>query len=317
MYACSGLTVASELPLPAPPGDARATVDVTITMAPPAPQEFERPSADVVAELIVDGYVWYSFCRVDHGYVGRLPRIADFLIDPDLTTVTCIPAVDGLDGVLPIVIPGTLTAFLLAVAGRLVLHGSAVDIGDRAVAFVGVSGQGKSTMAALCCAAGATLVSDDLLPLELAADGAVTCNRSGGEIRLREKAALLADRFGDDVTVRTTADDRVAIGPTITTHERLQLAAIVLPRPRHDRTDLEVRRLAPGEASLALSRYERIEGWRDRDHLRRHFVDVGRVVDVVPVLEVAVPWGPPFADDLALRVLEACGLDVGPLVTRG
>jgi len=89
----------------------------------------------------------------------------------------------------------------------------------------------------------------------------------------------------------------------------LPLSAIVLPRPDRDHPEVRARRLGAGEASLALGRCQRIEGWQGPDHLRRQFIDVGRIVSAVPVFEVSVPWGPPFADDLASRVLEACELN--------
>ncbi len=219
----------------------------------------------------------------------------------------------GRSEVIPIVVPGTVTAFLLAVGGRFVLHGSAVEQGGRALAFVGVSGQGKSTIAAMFCAAGASLVTDDVLPLEFdsgdAVADAVRCIRSGREIRLRDKAASLADRFGADAMVRVTEDERHAVAPVTTRLERLPLSAIILPRPDREHSDVRARTLRAGEASLRLGRCERIEGWRGRDHLRRQFVDVGRVAASVPVFEVSVPWGPPFAADLPERVLEACELD--------
>ena len=44
--------------------------------------------------------------------------------------------------------------------GRLALHGAVVAEGDRAVALLGRSGQGKSTLAAAICASGSTLYSD-------------------------------------------------------------------------------------------------------------------------------------------------------------
>jgi hypothetical protein len=72
---------------------------------------------------------------------------------------------------------------------------------------------------------------------------------------------------------------------------------------------VRARTLDDAEASLWLGRYQRIEGWQDRDQLRRHFIDVGRIVASVPVFEVAVPWGPPFAVDLADQILVATGLD--------
>lgn len=46
------------------------------------------------------------------------------------------------------------------------LHGSAVVMGDGAVGFIGPKGQGKSTMAAGFLNRGATLLTDDVLPLQ-------------------------------------------------------------------------------------------------------------------------------------------------------
>lgn len=55
--------------------------------------------------------------------------------------------------------------------GRLVLHGSAVDVGGRAVVLLGAKGAGKSTMAAALLARGHALLTDDLVALGEAAGG--------------------------------------------------------------------------------------------------------------------------------------------------
>jgi hypothetical protein len=315
VYDCSGLRVACELPLAAPRSLLAdpSTADVVVELGESATPPFERPSADVVAELVVEGGPFYTICRVEGGYRCRLPGVVDFAIDEDLRRVVCHPVPDGRPDVIPIVITGTVTAFLLAMGGRTVLHGSAVDIGGRALSFVGASGQGKSTMAAMFCATGTPLVTDDVLPLEFEtqADGrdVVHCLRAGNEIRLRHKSASLTDRFGTDASVRITADDRHAIEPAPTRLDRIPLAAIVLPRPDRDHTEVAARVLGAGEASLWLGRCQRIEGWQGADHLRQQFVDIGRVVASVPVIEVWVPWGPPFAEDLPARILDVCGLD--------
>ena len=49
--------------------------------------------------------------------------------------------------------------------GRLVLHGSAVDVGGRAVVLLGEKGAGKSTTAAALLARGHALLTDDLVAL--------------------------------------------------------------------------------------------------------------------------------------------------------
>jgi hypothetical protein len=314
-YDCSGLTIISEVPLSAPSSvrEANSSQDIELTFGKEMKHVFERPSADVVAELVVDDYLCYTFCRVGDYYVGRLPWVADFVIDSDLRRVVCHPVESGLAQMIPIIVPGTLTAFLLSIGGECVLHGSAVDLGGRALAFVGVSGQGKSTMAAIFCAGGAKLVSDDVLPIEFDQSTAspansVFCRPSGREIRLREKAASLALRF-DQASVRKTQDERHAVAPVASESRSLPLSAIILPRPDDHALEVTARKLGVGEASLALGRCERIEGWRGTDHLRQHFKDAARIVESVPVFEVTLPWGPPFGVGLAQQVLDACDLD--------
>jgi hypothetical protein len=313
-YECSGLTVASEVPLSAPASmiSDLAQADVTLVLGDEVTPPFERPSADLVAELVMDDYLCYTICRVENGYVARLPWIADFVISDDLKKVVCHPVSGGREGVISVIFPGTITAFLLAISGRCVLHGSAVDMGGHALAFVGVSGQGKSTMAAIFCAAGASLVTDDVLPLEIAetqdAPGSILCLRSGHEIRLREKAASLAQHFSLDA-VRITPDERHAVKPEASPLKHVPLSGIILPRPDREHLTVTAKQLGAGAAAFALGQYERIEGWRSSVHHRQQFIDIGRIVASVPVFEVSVPWGPPFDDDLAQRVLQACGLD--------
>jgi hypothetical protein len=61
------------------------------------------------------------------------------------------------------IILGPAIAIALEAAGFLCLHGSAVVIDGRAVAFIGPKHHGKSTLAAALVAAGARLIGDDLL----------------------------------------------------------------------------------------------------------------------------------------------------------
>ena len=61
---------------------------------------------------------------------------------------------------------GGVFSVALHLQGLLCLHGSAVAVGDTAVAFLANKCSGKSTLAAALCAAGATLVTDDMLPVD-------------------------------------------------------------------------------------------------------------------------------------------------------
>lgn len=150
-------------------------------------------------------------------------------------------------------------------------------------------------------------MTDDVLPLSLTPDG-VLCARGAPELRVREKASVLAQSFDGSVPQRTTADGRRAIAPRATTSARLSLGAILLPRPDREHRQVTAHRLGAGDATFTLASCQRIEGWTQPDRLRQQFGDISRIVAAVPVWEVSVPWGPPFGADLARRTIEACEL---------
>lgn len=315
VYDCAGLRIRSQIALAAPLDAIDGAIDLDVLAGDPVDQPFQRPSTDVVAELVIDGEPWYTFCRVDDTFVGRFFGVADFTVSSSLDQVVCHPVPGGRTEVIPIVIAGTVLAFVLAASGRYVLHGSAVDVGGTAIAFVGSSGQGKTTMAAVLCAAGAGLITDDILPLEFdthATGTAVRCRRSTHELRLRPKAAELLARFEPGTGRRRTADDRHALAPETTPHANLPLGAIVLPRPDRTHQIASARRLGAGEAAIWLGRCQRVEGWREPRFVRQQFEDSSLVAAAVPVYEVWVPWGPPFAADLAEQVLTVCGFHPVP-----
>lgn len=77
--------------------------------------------------------------------------------------------IDGADkGALEKIRTGSAVLLIRHLQGKLALHGAVVGEGGRAVALLGQSGQGKSTLAAALCAAGATLYADDAIALETA-----------------------------------------------------------------------------------------------------------------------------------------------------
>jgi hypothetical protein len=79
------------------------------------------------------------------------------------------PGVD--ERVLRLSILGPAFALLLHQRGCFVLHASAVQSGDGAVAFAGGSGWGKSTLAGALHARGSALLADDLTALRIGTDG--------------------------------------------------------------------------------------------------------------------------------------------------
>jgi hypothetical protein len=101
------------------------------------------------------------------------------------------PASDVGAHVLRPFILGPALAVLLHQRGRLVLHASAVAVNGRAVAFLGGSGWGKSTMAgALRKLAGHAIVTDDVLALDVGERGQVNVYPGFPQLKLWPEVAV-------------------------------------------------------------------------------------------------------------------------------
>lgn len=304
-----GLTVRSDLPLhqDRPPANPEA-VDLTIIVGDPILQTSDLPPGERLLHLNVDKQ-YFTACRTDAGFLLRFFGTCDVHLDPALTSATIHPIAGTDPALLAVLAGGTLLAFALAMRGEPVLHASAVQIGESALAFVGSSGMGKSTTATLMCADGALLITDDLLRLDLSRTPP-TCSLGATELRLRKAAGDLSDRFAQAPGRRTTGDARDALAIPASTTEDLPLAAIVIPIPdkSSERTGPEVEPLDAMSAFLLLSRFPRLLGWEDEAVLRGQFQQLGDIVDRVPVYIARLPWGPPFPPNLASEVLRQVGL---------
>ena len=200
VYTVSGITLCSDVPLPATLSPGREC-DVHVTTGPPTDAEYRRPGLDIVAELIVDGWPRYTFVQTADGYVGRVYGLADFEIDAALTRVICRPDPRADPGLVPILVCGTVVSFLLMAGGQMVLHASSVVMGEGALAFSGPPLQGKSTLATIMCSGGARLLADDVLPLQIEDD--VLAVPGTGLLRLREGATRLLVRCPSERTRAT------------------------------------------------------------------------------------------------------------------
>jgi hypothetical protein len=282
--------------------------DLEVTVGPGMVASDERPAGVVLAHDELSPEAWYCFVREESGaYILRYASVCDFLVSADLRHVV-VRIVEGADPeMVSVFTAGAVPAFALIMGGEAVLHASAVDVGGRVVAFVGQSGMGKSTMAALVCAAGGRLVTDDVLRLETT--GSPRCYLGGGELRLRRSSDDVTDGFDARPESRRTGDGRNALKVSSAGSELLPLAAIVIPFPDRAATELWLRRLDPVRAVLGLASFPRFVGWEDPTTQAEQFQYLGDICDSVPVYTAQVPWGPPFPTDLVETILTGAGID--------
>jgi hypothetical protein len=187
----------------------------------------------------------------------------------------------------------------LTLQGEELLHSTVVDIDGRAVGLLGSSGAGKSTMAAALIAAGAELVTDDMLRLVFA-DGVAVAQPGAYRLKLFEEPAR---RFLPQATARghfNALNGKVMMQPRAHAgHPRrrgVPLAALAWIGNEAPPPDGAVasRRLAGTELVKVLlacgmsSRYQAI------DRLARQMAFAERLAAVVPVVELR------YARDFAL-----------------
>jgi hypothetical protein len=294
VYFQCGLRLRSEvaLDLPLLSGDG---CDVDVRWGPDIHDSSEVPPGEIIASYDYGDTTWYTATSTGSGYLVRFKNVGEFVISLDLSEVTVRRDRAGRDELLPILLAGTASAVLLALRGETVLHASAVAIEGSALAFVGQSGRGKSTLAALMCVDGAELVTDDVLAVDPGPP--VTCVGGAPEVRLRSAAAVIAQTQPEQPT-RLTADERLAFTPTSAPLRPLPLSAVVIPSPSRTATEVVVERVPPSEALFALLSFPRVHGWLQPDVLSRDFTRLSQIVNLIPVLAMTIPWGPPFSPEV-------------------
>jgi hypothetical protein len=194
--------------------------------------------ADLIHDWLTPaGEIALSCFKSESGYLLRFPNSADFTVSPDGTSIrgyatgntdTEIVRHDLVAQVLPRV---------LSHRGELVLHASAVSTPQGAVAFIGNTGTGKSTIAASFSSSGHSPVSDDCLVVDTAGEGPRVAPTFRGPRLWPDSAAVMVGPE-DLSTLPSESGGKVSL-PTITKAEwdhpgALRLKAAFVLHPKRD-----------------------------------------------------------------------------------
>jgi len=172
-----------------------------------------------------------------------------------------------------------------ALQGRQLFHASAVSLGGAAVAFAGLSGAGKSSIAAHLVARGASLVTDDVLSLERTRRGVTVHpgSRLAGVLQ-HELAAMSASgrlRLG----TRLGAADKTYFAASVVDGPLPLRALYYIARVRSDSIEIGPSGSLPsrllGSAFIAYLRSPR--------HLVDHLDVCMHLAATVPVFELSIP----------------------------
>ena len=302
-YKLYGLQIRSEIPLPAPVADGSGDIfDIEVIWGERRSAPREASPGEVIASFSFGSNSGYTHVADDSGFTLRFNGTGEFRLDRQLKCIRVHLAPGQKDELAAWLLAGNVIATLLTLSGDCVLHASAVEVDGNAVAFVGHSGMGKSTLAALLCSAGARLVTDDLLRVAFK-EGVAYGHQGTKAIRLRpEAAALCAD--WPPASLRSSVDGRRMVEVELCAEACPPLSAIIVPQRSRTASEVQLNLLPMPRAIYVLSAYPRVAGWRSGDVIARQFQLLGRLVKSVSVYEAVVPWGPPFAPDLGNRLLD-------------
>lgn len=207
---------------------------------------------------------------------------------------------------------GPVLGFVLRLRGITCLHASAVMADNRALAFLGAPGAGKSTLAAAFALAGYPVLSDDIVPLK-ETDGRFLAE--AGTPRLCLWPDAVAHLYGSpEALPRLIPENSLAPGwdkrwldlSTASPQffpQAASVGAVYCLGPRQAETDFLVEPISPGAGLMTLVANAYRSDLIDKDLRAREFAALARLAAQVPLRRVTPPADPARLPGLCEAIL--------------
>lgn len=288
-YSVYGISLRSEFPLALPPPGDSSFQDIELRLGSPA--LFSAALHDATFQPSPDRWRQYAFLPDGTTYV-RWPDLAEFLVSADGLRVTCRVGPTSQEA-FQVYLLGQALSFALVKRGFEPLHATTVVIKGRAVAFLGSSGFGKSSLAACFLEAGYPLLTDDLLLLRKNGRG-FEGYPGPPRIKLFPKIAraFLKGNLGGVPMNSGTAKLVLPLFENQACQSTAPLRAIYVlnsPRKVFRKQKIRIELLSAREAFLALLRNTFNSLLVDPDRLQRQFAAVTQLAAKVPVAKISYP----------------------------
>lgn len=314
-YHLYGLRVRSEWPLPYPQMHAPGLTEVGLIRG--ASSRFSNAVKE--ARTAANQRVWPRAVRLDDGQTYlRWSGRCEFLVSADGRLVVARPLRRSSPEAFHTYLLGQALSFALIKQGFDPLHATVVAIDGLAVAFLGESGYGKSTLAAAFVGAGHRLLTDDLLVLS-EQDAGFTAHPGPPRIKLFPEiacAVLRPDVRGVPIA-KMTPKLVIPLDESQTVGSGVALKTVyLLGKPvgsRRERETVTIRRLSQRRACLALIRNAFNTAVTDSGRLIRQFAFATNVASRVPVKLIAYPRTLQVLPAVRQAILEDVARDAGQM----
>jgi hypothetical protein len=253
-------------------------------------QELQILNAREQSELLLPSFhqwvaedesVWCAFHRIENDYLLRFPGLADFRIDSLNSCVQCWPVPDIATASIHQLYLNQVIPLLLSHQGKLVFHASAIEIDGLAIAFVGVSGRGKSTLAASFSRNQYRFLTDDSLILERTNNNYQVVP-SHPSIRLWDdsQVAVLGPKAQSESPVDYTSKLRFSSNRQMAFCEtQCQLHRIYFLGDA-SASEIQFAMLSHQEAMIELIKHSFLLDVEDREMLKNHFAAVSQLASL-------------------------------------
>jgi hypothetical protein len=238
------------------------------------------------------GSICAAFYRTPGGLKIHFPNFADFDISSDNSLINCSLYPGTSNATIEHLYVNQILPLFLSQLGKYVFHGSAIETAEGALAFLGRSGLGKSTLAASFAARGQRFLTDDALVLEPTDDGYLV---QPGHPSLRLWDDTHMTTLKSEVSTARPVDyppkTRIGPGPSLPHCDRerpLQSAYFLGPREvASERICFE--RLTPAEALIDWTRNSFLLDIEDRALVGAHFDKIAVLANSVPCFRFYYP----------------------------
>jgi hypothetical protein len=219
-----------------------------------------------------DDLVWCQFYRVGSNYLLRFPDLADFIINSQNSSVQCWPVPDTAAATINQLYLNQLLPLLLSHQGKLVFHASAIEVDGLGIAFVGVSGRGKSTLAASFSSNHYRFLTDDGLLLEKTDDGYQVLP-SHPSIRLWDdsQSAVLRPEASSEAALNYTSKLRFPASRDMVFCDNPCPLRRIYFLGDANASEIQFAILSPQEAMVELIKHSFLLDIEDRKMLKTHF----------------------------------------------
>lgn len=237
------------------------------------------------------GRSWTQFHRLSDGYLLRFPGLADYELDTTAESVRCIPVPGVSADTVWHLYYNQVLPLALSHQGQLVFHASAVEIEGRAVAFLGASGKGKSTLAASFASSGSPFLTDDGLVLEHSDAAGWRALPSQPSIRLwgDSQRALVAEGAPAAPALEFTTKGRFLSNPALAHSNEPRPLKCLYFLGDGSAQEPTLQRLPPSEALIELVKHSFLLDIDERQMLAAHFDELVSLVAKVPCVRFDYP----------------------------